>query len=171
MNVHNRTQVRYTGYYPGVIGRITEMHAVYYHEHWGFDVTFETQVGRELSRFMADFRKGRDYFQAALVQSDFAGSVAIDGSNSGEEGARLRWYIVDPRYHGMGIGGLLLEKAVAFCRYARHEKVFLWTFEGLHSARRQYERAGFRLVEEHHVEQWGNRIREQKFELNTRRPG
>lgn len=164
MNEDSRTEVRYTGYFPGVIGKITEAHAVYYHENWGFDITFETQVGRELSDFMTRFRKGRDYFQAARVRADFAGSVAIDGSTSDEEGARLRWFIVEPRFHGMGVGSLLLEKAIAFCRYAGHERVFLWTFEGLDAARRLYERAGFSLTEEHDVDQWGGMIREQKFE-------
>lgn len=166
MNEKSRTEVCYTGYFPGVIGKITEAHAVYYYENWGFDITFETQVGSELSEFMARFRKGRDYFQAARVRAEFAGSIAIDGSTSAEEGARLRWFIVDSRFHGIGIGSLLLEKAIAFCRYAGHQRVFLWTFEGLHSARRLYERAGFSLAEEHEVEQWGNRIREQKFEVS-----
>jgi GNAT superfamily N-acetyltransferase len=160
-----RTEVRYTEYYTGVIGRITEIHAVYYHEHWGFDITFETQVGSELSHFMAGFVKGRDYFQAARTESDFAGAIAIDGSRAEDEGARLRWFIVDPACQGSGIGGRLIQKAMAFCRQAGHEKVFLWTFEGLHCARRLYERAGFRLAEEHDVEQWGTRIREQKFEV------
>ncbi len=160
-----RTEVRYTEYYAGVIGKITEIHAVYYHEHWGFDISFETQVGSELSQFMAGSVKGRDYFQAARTELDFAGAIAIDGSTAQDEGARLRWFIVDPRYHGTGIGGRLIQNALAFCRQAGHEKVFLWTFEGLHSARRLYERAGFHLAEEHEVEQWGTRIREQKFEL------
>lgn len=159
-------ETRFTGYYPGVIGKVTEIHAVYYYENWGFDVTFEAQVGRELSCFMENLREGRDYFRAAQVRMDFAGSIAIDGSSFGGEGARLRWYIVDPRHHGTGIGGLLLENAVEFCRYAGHKKIFLWTFEGLHSARRLYERVGFRLTEEHQVDQWGTTIREQKFELD-----
>ena len=47
-----------TGYFPGVIGRITETHAVYYHENWGFDASFETQVGRELSEFIGELRMG-----------------------------------------------------------------------------------------------------------------
>jgi hypothetical protein len=47
--------IKIHGYYPGVVGKITEIHAVYYHEHWGFDVSFETQVGRELSIFVSEF--------------------------------------------------------------------------------------------------------------------
>ena len=48
--------VELTGYYPGVLGKITELHAVYYHEHWEFDISFETQVGMELCEFMSRFR-------------------------------------------------------------------------------------------------------------------
>ena len=47
------TEIKFHGYYPGVVGKITEIHAVYYNEHWGFDVSFETQVARELSEFIS----------------------------------------------------------------------------------------------------------------------
>ena len=47
--------VEFRGYYPGVVRKIIESHAVYYFENWGFDVTFETQVGRELSEFVFKF--------------------------------------------------------------------------------------------------------------------
>ncbi len=157
--------VAFSGYYPGAIGKITELHAVYYSEHWGFDVTFETQVGRELSEFLSNFDPQRDGFWVALADGRFAGSVAIDGHNGKTEGARLRWFIVEPDLQGSGIGRSLLTKAVIFCRNASYPRVYLWTFEGLGPARRLYEREGFRLAEEHPVEQWGARIIEQKFEL------
>jgi GNAT superfamily N-acetyltransferase len=163
----SRTEdIQLTGYYPGVIGKITELHAVYYHENWGFDVSFETQVGRELSDFIRDFRREKDGFWAAVMNGVFAGAVAIDGLQTGSEGARLRWFIVDPEFHGRGFGSLLINKAIGFCREAGHRKVFLWTFKGLNRARLLYERVGFRLAEEHAVWQWGGDLVEQKFELH-----
>ena len=30
--------VELKGYYPGVVGKIIQLHAVYDHENWGFDV-------------------------------------------------------------------------------------------------------------------------------------
>lgn len=51
----------YGGYRPGVIGKITELHGSYYAENWAFDISFEAQVGRELSEFLRDFRVGRDF--------------------------------------------------------------------------------------------------------------
>lgn len=158
-------ELELTGYFPGVIGKITELHAVYYNEHWGFDISFETQVGRELSQFMSNFHEDADGFWVALFQGQFAGAVAIDGTLGSTEGARLRWFIVAPALQGKGIGRKLIRCALEFSRNAGHKKVFLWTFKGLDPARKLYEQAGFRLAEESEVDQWGTHITEQKFEL------
>lgn len=165
MELQARRQLQLNGYFPGVVGKITELHAVYYHEHWGFDITFETQVGRELSLFMSNFVSDRDGFWTAFHGKSFAGSIAIDGGLGGTEGARLRWFIIAPEFQGRGIGRELIRAAIEFCRDAGYKKVFLWTFRGLEAARKLYEEAGFRLTEESEVDQWGSRITEQKFEL------
>ncbi len=154
-----------TGYYPGVIGKITELHATYYHTHWGLDQSFETQVARELSEFISSFDPARDSIWVAHLGDDFAGSVAIDGSKRATDGARLRWFIVNPSCQRCGIGEILLSKSVSFCRERGFPRIFLWTFKGLDQARRLYERFGFRLTEEHEVDQWGQKIREQRFDL------
>jgi GNAT superfamily N-acetyltransferase len=153
------------GYFPGVVGKVIELHATYYHEHWGFDVSFETQVGRELSEFVSRFRDGIDFFRVALAEGDFSGAVAIDAGPHPEEGVRLRWFIVDPRFQGKGIGRRLLDEAMNFCMTAGYGRVYLWTFRGLEAAHHLYQRAGFRLVEERSVAQWGQSIREQMFEV------
>lgn len=158
------------GYYPGVVGKVTELHAIYYYENWGFDVTFETQVGRELSEFLRGLEADRDGFWAATMDGRFAGAVAVDGSLKDTEGARLRWFIVEPVLQGRGIGKALLRAAVRFCRETGQKTMFLWTFRGLETARRLYEAEGFVLAEEHDVEQWGNTITEQKFVLNLSGP-
>jgi GNAT superfamily N-acetyltransferase len=165
MNEVGTNDVVLTGYFPGVLGKITELHATYYHEHWGFDISFETQVGTELCEFMRRFRGETDGFWVARADGRFAGAVAIDGSRTKEEGARLRWFIVEPRLQGLGIGRTLISSAIRFCRRIGHKRVLLWTFEGLDQARHLYEREGFCLAEEHDVNQWGAWIKEQKFLL------
>jgi GNAT superfamily N-acetyltransferase len=160
------SDVQLTGYYPGVVGKITELHATYYHENWGLDVSFETQVGRELSEFIAGFQKNRDGFWVATLAGEFAGSIAIDGRGASEHGARLRWLIVDPKSQGRGIGRLLLTEALAFCRSSGYNRIYLWTFKGLEAARFLYEQAGFKLRQEHHVDQWGRELTEQMFEID-----
>jgi len=160
------SQLKLTGYFPGVIGKITQEHGIYYYENWGFDISFETQVGRELSEFLMEFQEDRDSFWVATVAGEFAGSIAIDGRNLSKEGSRLRWFIVAPKFHGRGIGKTLLEKSIEFCKEAGYKRVYLWTFKGLESARYLYEKEGFRLCKTHEVRQWGQNIEEQMFELN-----
>jgi GNAT superfamily N-acetyltransferase len=158
-------ETEYCGYYPGVIGKITEVHAVYYNQHWGFDVSFETQEGGELANFIMEFDETRDGLWVAKRNNMFAGSVAIDGRQAKADGARLRWFIVVPVFQGLGIGEALISRAVEFCKHRRYSKVYLWTFEGLDTARSIYEKHNFRLCEEHEIDQWGQHITEQKFEL------
>ena len=157
--------IKIGGYYPGVVGKITELHGVYYFENWGFDVTFETQVGAEFSEFVRRYDKNRDGLWVATRGGSFAGAIAIDGIDASGEGARLRWFIVDPQFQGGGIGKELMGQAMAFCRQKQFPKVFLWTFKGLEGARRLYEAAGFQLCEESEIDQWGQTILEQKYEL------
>jgi GNAT superfamily N-acetyltransferase len=145
---------------------ITQAHAVYYHENWGFDVTFETQVGRELSEFIDAFQEGRDGLWVATAGGEFAGSVAIDGQEAATEGARLRWFIVVPPFQGTGLGKDLFARAVEFCRQRDYTKVYLWTFKGLDAARALYEREHFHLCKEHIVDQWGQTITEQMYQLS-----
>ena len=160
------SQLKLTGYFPGIVGKITEEHAIYYFEHWGFDISFETQVGRELSEFLMEFQEDRDGFWTVTVAEEFAGSIAIDGRNQSKEGSRLRWFIVTPMFHNCGIGKTLLKKSIDFCKEAGYKRVYLWTFNGLESARYLYEKEGFRLCKTHEVRQWGQDIEEQMFELN-----
>ncbi len=158
-------EIKIGGYYPGVVGKITQLHAIYYHEHWGFDVSFETQVGQELSIFVSEFDDERDGLWVATANDKFAGAVAIDGQHAMTDGARLRWFIVDPQFQDAGLGNRLISRAIQFCRDRNYSKIFLWTFEGLDAARRLYERQNFQLRETHEADQWGQRITEQKFEL------
>lgn len=162
-NSGNRIVV--TGYLPGVIGSITRLHACYYHENWGFDSSFEIQVGSELCDFIQAFDPLRDGIWVATEDTEFAGAVALDGSMAQTEGARIRWFIVDPHYQGRGIGRELLNCAMRFCREKGYDKVYLWTFKGLNGARTLYERQGFKLTQEETVSQWGAVIQEQKYEL------
>jgi GNAT superfamily N-acetyltransferase len=163
MPAREQPPVSLVGYRPGFIGRITEVHAVYYHQNWGFDLSFESQVARELADFLSRLDPERDLFLVALAGGSFAGSVAVDGA--GEQAARLRWFMVEPSLCGQGIGRALLEKARRFAQKAGYGELYLWTFAGLEAARRLYERAGFVLAEEHRLEKWGNVINEQKYVL------
>lgn len=157
--------IQIRGYYPGVIGTITALHATYYHDNWGFDISFETQVARELSEFLLRFDNDRDVFLTAVSESRFVGAVAVDGMNAAGEGARVRWFIVDPAFQGSGAGRILFQHALDRARKQGHSRFYLWTFKGLEAARKLFEDAGFKPAVEEPVDQWGTTIFEQKYEL------
>ncbi|MBW1706640.1 MAG: GNAT family N-acetyltransferase [Deltaproteobacteria bacterium] len=153
------------GYFPGAIGKITTLHAVYYKEHWGLDHSFEAQVGREVSDFITRFNEKKDGLWNAVSGNELAGCIAITRDPDEPSDARLRWYIVDPVFHRQGIGKALIKKAINFCRETGYERIYLWTFKGLNSAQSIYEQNGFKFTEEREVEQWGGIISEQRFDL------
>ena len=157
--------LKLTGYIPGAIGRVAELHGRYYHEHWGFDLFFESKVATELSEFLCRFNEARDGFWVANVEGRIIGSIAIDGANFGSKGAHLRWFVVAPENQGQGIGKILFGEAIQFCRRKKVRRVYLWTFAGLEVARHLYEKWGFRLSEQREGDQWGKRVTEQMFEL------
>lgn len=152
------------GYTPGSIGRVAELHGTYYHANWRFGLFFEAKVASELSEFLKRYDGNRDGFWTVSVAGRVEGAITIDGLHHESEGAHLRWFILSDALRGQGAGNQLIDTAMRFCRDKGYARVYLWTFEGLGAARHLYEKAGFRLVEEHRGTQWGTEVREQRFE-------
>jgi GNAT superfamily N-acetyltransferase len=152
-----------SGYRPGCIGRITELHARYYTAKAGFGAAFEAQVARELAEFCVRYIQDRDGLWLAGDGDRIEGSIAIDGAGSAEHGAHLRWFIVADGARGRGVGAALLGAALAFCRARVYRRVYLWTFAGLDVARHLYEKNGFRLACSQRGCRWGTEVEEQLF--------
>ena len=151
---------------PGALGRLIEMHALYYARDWGFGAYFETRVAREAADFASALPREDSRFWFALRGGRVIGSIAIDGRKAAGTGAHLRWFILDGSSRGGGVGAVLLDAALAFCRARKFPRVHLSTFAGLDAARKLYEARGFRLVEESEADTWGVTVREQRFELS-----
>ena len=155
------------GYIPGCIGRVVELHARYYSKLAGFGLPFEAKVAREISGFCERYDGERDGLWLALQDGNIEGSIAIDGSHAGQEGAHLRWFIASDKMRGTGAGNALLTSAMEFCHSQKYHQGYLWTFEGLGAARHLYEKFGFRLTHQQRGTQWGTEVNEQRFELRA----
>ncbi|KQM68470.1 helix-turn-helix domain-containing GNAT family N-acetyltransferase [Xylophilus sp. Leaf220] len=151
------------GYRPGVLGRIAEMHAVFYARHAGFGAVFESRVAAGLAEFAGRLPSGRNQVWTAVQAGRIVGSVAIDGEDLGDGRAHLRWFIVGDGVRGGGVGRALLRQAVDFCDRGGFSETHLWTFRGLDAARHLYERHGFVLATETPGAQWGTPVLEQSF--------
>lgn len=156
------------GYRPGALGRIAEMHGIYYSIAWGSGAEFEGMMAEELREFLVQYKEGRDLLLTARENERIVGSIAVEGSEVERPGARLRWVIVDEAHQGRGIGKELLSRALDFCRKAGFATVFLWTVEGLPTSRALYERSGFRVVERFPDDRYSVRRMNLRMELNLR---
>lgn len=141
-------EIRLTGYVPGALGRIVELHGNYYHTYWDLDLYFEAKVAVELAEFLRRLDPQRDGAWFAHADGRVIGGIFIDGKDADGEGARLRWFIVDPAYQGGGVGRRLIEAAVNFCDTQGYRRIYLTTFAGLDSARHLYERYHFHVCGE-----------------------
>lgn len=151
------------GYRSGVIASVAHLHASFYSENYGFGAVFERKVASEMSEFMGRIDNPVNTTFSAYLGDDLLGSVSLDGEDLGEGASHLRWFIVSPRAHGMGIGTLLIRKATAFVDQNNFDRTRLWTFKGLDAARHLYEKHGFTLARETPGTQWGTEVIEQEF--------
>lgn len=137
-------------FFTGDMGMITARQAILYHESHGWDAPMEVLLGDVTSRFLRDYRDGRDQCWVAESGGAMAGSVFV--VDAGEGVAQLRLLYVEPWARGMGIGSDLVGRCVMFAREAGYATLRLWTHTVLDSARRIYAGAGFEIVktEIHH---------------------
>ena len=152
-----------SGYLPGLVGRVAEMHAVFYSRHSGFGQFFESQVASGVAEFVGRLNEPYNHIWVAIQDNRIVGSIAIDGQDLGNNNAHLRWFILDDGCRGKGVGRRLLAEAVAFCDQIGFAETQLWTFKGLDAARQLYESFGFVLVHEEEGNQWGSTVIEQQF--------
>lgn len=79
-----------SGYHPGLIGRITQMHMAYYAPFAGFGQRFESVVAGGLASFCDRLHQPNNQIWLAIHDQQIVGSVAIDGEDLGNNTAHLR---------------------------------------------------------------------------------
>ena len=147
---------------PGDVGTIIYLHGTIYAHEYGFDPTFEAYVAAPLAQFVrADLARERVWI--AEQDRRIVGCIAIVGVSP--QVAQLRWFLVDPRARGMGLGKRLLNEAIAFCSACEYRSITLWTVSTLAAAIHLYLKAGFVKLEEKPGRQWGVDLIEEKYEL------
>jgi len=133
-----------------------------YERRYGFKAIFEHYLLASMAEFLAPGAVGRLW--VALDGDRVIGSVAIVQTDSGA--AQLRWFFVDERYQGHGVGQRLMDAAMRYCAERGYGRVFLWTLEILDAARHLYERYGFSPTGQKPNTEWtGELLMEEKWEV------
>ncbi|MFH1806140.1 MAG: GNAT family N-acetyltransferase [Pseudomonadota bacterium] len=159
------TDIILGGYYPGALAGVIGLHMNYYAPKWGLGAAFETGLASGMGAFMGRYDAGQDLFVMATDRSGIAvGSITVDGVQAGDEGARLRWFIVADAMRGQGLGTILMQKAVMFLEDRKYRRCYLTTFAGLDAARALYEKSGFVLKKQLADDPWSGHVGQQYFE-------
>ncbi|ACE91855.1 MarR family transcriptional regulator protein [Rhizobium phaseoli] len=137
----------------GDIGWIVQSQGRFYAEEYGWDLRFEALVAEVAGKFLANFDPTMEYCWIAERGGINVGSVLV--TNGGDSIAKLRLLYVDKSARGLGLGKLLVDECIRFCRQKGYRELSLWTNDMLETARAIYIKAGFRLVSEERHRMFG----------------
>lgn len=145
----------------GDFGWMIERHGILYAHEYGWDETFEGLVAEIVGGFARAHDPGCERAFVAELAGRRAGCVLCVRAEEGT--AKLRTLLVEPWARGHGLGSRLVDECISFARDAGYERMVLWTNDVLVDARRIYERAGFRLVQEGAHRAFGHDLVEQTW--------
>ena len=128
---------------PGDLGRIVSLHGEAYAPLAGFGLRFEAYVASTVAEYVLDNdARGRIWLAEQDGRLIGCTAIALRDDNT----AQLRWVVVDPAARGAGLGGTLVDKAVAFCRSHGCASIYLFTTDGLAESQALYEKLGFHIT-------------------------
>ena len=147
----------------GDIGWIVQSQGRFYAEEYGWDLRFEALVAEVAGKFLANFDPAKEYCWIAERGGVNVGSVLV--TNGGDGIAKLRLLYVDKSARGLGLGKLLVDECIRFCRQKGYGELQLWTNDMLETARAIYVKSGFRLVSEERHKMFGQEANGQNWAL------
>jgi GNAT superfamily N-acetyltransferase len=141
---------------PAVIALIGRVFAEY---GFVYDPAIEVP---DLLDFHAHYEPPRGAFYVVRHEADIAGSVGIERVDA--DTAELHRLYLDTELRGRGLGEMLVNETIAWCRGRGISRLILWSDTRFERAHRLYTRMGFRQSGERELPDDVNKTREYRFE-------
>ena len=149
---------------PGDIGWIIHRQGLLYFQEYGWDETCEALFAEILGNFVKNYDPKREQCWIAERNNEVVGSVFL--ARESDDTAKLRLLYVEPSARGLGIGRRLVDECIRFAKAKGYKILTLWTNDILVSARRIYQAAGFKLVDEKRHHSFGKDLVGQNWSLD-----
>src|SRR4051794_31837891 len=135
---------------PGDLGWVIMQHGQVYASEFRWDTSFEVLVAQIVTSWAEQHDPDREAAWIAELDGQRAGCIFCVAADA--QTAKLRILLVHPDARGHGLGARLVDTCLDWATAAGYRRITLWTNDILTSARRIYQSAGFRLVdqERHH---------------------
>jgi N-acetylglutamate synthase-like GNAT family acetyltransferase len=143
---------------------VVRRHGEIYSDEYGWDSRFRDLVAEITTKFSQEFDPVCERGWIAEREGERVGCVFL--VRKSDLIAQLRLLLVEPSARGLGLGRTLVNECIEFAAFCEYEKIQLWTNDVLVSARKIYEAAGFRLIDEEHHDSWGRPLTSQTWELD-----
>lgn len=147
---------------PGDIGYVIHMHGALYGKEYSYGLQFETYVAKGLCEFYEKYDPQRSRVWVCEHKNRMVGFLLLMDRG---ESAQLRYFLIEPKYRGIGLGSKLMNLYMAFLRECGYQKSYLWTTHELTTAANLYKRFGFKFTEEKESTSFGKPLREQRYDL------
>jgi peptidyl-dipeptidase Dcp len=148
---------------PGDLGYVVHLHGLLYALEYGYGISFEMYVAEGLHEFYKNYDPAKDRVWICEHHDRMVGFLLL--MHRENNAAQLRYFLLEPKYRGIGLGKKLMELYMEFFRQCGYQSSYLWTTHELEAAASLYKRHGFRLTQERESDAFGKSLREQRYDL------
>ncbi len=156
-DIHIRTELK-----PGDIGYVIYMHGRLYKKEYNYGIEFETYVADGLAEFYQQYDPQKDRVWICEYKNRIVGFLS---SMHRGEAAQLRYFILKPKYRGIGLGNKLMNLFMEHLKQCNYKASYLWTTDELPVSAHLYQKFGFKLTEEKPSGAFGKAVIEQRYDL------